>query len=202
MMEGIRGGGNLIRYANRYLSIVRGHVRSGSLIDVGSFLVAHSQMLLLMQEFSVTVMDYVKPENLASNIQFIEGNLNDVEMLEDNSAKYDVVTSWAVLEHVLDPKLACSNLANLCKPGGMIFLSTPEIGTRLTNNLIGGSDWFHPPAHLHLLSPMAIKNLFLNNNCEVIEWGRMELNLTRYLGRYGIGLLGALKGAIIKFFFL
>lgn len=44
--------------------------------------------------------------------------------LEDEG-EFDVVICEQVLEHVLDPKAAASNLRGLCRPGGRVIVSTP-----------------------------------------------------------------------------
>jgi hypothetical protein len=89
-------------------------------------------------------------------------------------------------------------MANLCQSGGLIFLSTPEIGTSLTNHSIGRSGWFYPPEHLNLLSPAAISKIFQAHDCELIKWGRLELNPVRYILRYGIGIAETGLGYLTK----
>lgn len=190
---GRSGGRNLIRYARRYLQIIQPYVRRGKLIDVGSSKSPFPN-LAAQAGFDVTVMDYSKPEGLNAQIHFAIGNLNDPDVLSHHRDAYDVVTSWAVLEHVQNPRLATEILAGMCRPGGLLFLSTPEIGTFITNNAIGRSGWFKPPMHLHLLSPSGLKRLFQQFNCRLIRWGRLELNPVRYAARYGLGLCEALAG--------
>lgn len=194
---GESGGSNLMRYAKRYLQIVQRHVQAGRLIDVGS---SKSPFPNLAAEagFDVTVMDYTRPDGLDSRIQFSEGNLNTEQILCDHKEAYDVVTSWAVLEHVRQPDMAARILAGMCRPGGMIFLSTPEIGTFITQNALGRSGWFKPPMHLHLISPAGIKLLFEPLQCRLLYWGRLELNWLRFTARYGLGLAEAIAGRPIK----
>lgn len=194
---GRSGGRNLIRYAGRYLQMVRRYTSAGKLIDVGS---SKSPFPNRAAErgFDVTVMDYSKPEGLNAKIHFALGNLNDPNVLSRHRDAYDVVTSWAVLEHVQNPRLAAEMLAGICRPGGLLFLSTPEIGTFITNNAIGRSGWFKPPMHLHLISPSGIQTLFAPLGCRLIRWGRLELNPLRYAARYGLGLCEALVGLPVK----
>lgn len=197
---GHSGGLNLIRYANRYLDLLKDHIATGKLIDIGSS-ASPFPNIATNAGYQVTVMDYVKPMVLNSEIIFLEGNLNETIFFENYQDKYDVVSAWAVLEHVSDPDLACSILSGLCKENGIIILSTPEIGTFLTNNSIGRSGWFYPPMHLHLLSPIVVRNIFAKNDCDLLEWGRLELNSWRYIARYGIGLIEAIVGVCMKLFF-
>lgn len=194
---GHSGGSNLTRYANCYLCLLKRHACTGKLIDIGS---SRSPFPVIAANagFSVTVMDYIRPRGLDSRVTFIQGNLNDPHLLLDHGETYDAVTAWAVLEHVSNPRLACSLMSSICKPGGIIILSTPEIGTFLTRDSIGRSGWFHPPMHLHLVSPLAIQIVFTQNDCDLIEWGRLELNSWRYVARYGIGVVETIIGILLK----
>ena len=46
------------------------------------------------------------------------------ESLVEKGEAYDVVVSSEVVEHVLDPPGFCKTLSNLCKPGGLVVMST------------------------------------------------------------------------------
>ena len=194
---GRSGGVNLQRYAQRYLDVLRRYSRSGRLIDVGCSRSPFPNMAA-RDGFEVTAMDYVLPEGLDQRVTFLTGSLEDEAILANHTASFDVVTAWAVLEHVPDPGRAARILAGLCRPGGVICLSTAEIGTLLTRYSIGRSGWFKPPMHLHLVAPSAMGPLFQDHGCTLIRWGRLELSPLRYLARYGIGVVEAFLGAPVK----
>jgi SAM-dependent methyltransferase len=194
---GASAGRNLQRYASRYLQIVKKHRQAGRLIDIGSSnnpFPNHAAQA----GFDVTMMDFVRPPHLDTGVRYIEGNMNDERALEAGRGVFDVVTSWAVMEHVPDPKRSAQILATLCKPGGLLVVSTPEIGTPLTGLAIGRSPWFYPPEHLNLISPRAFEKLFTPLGCKLLHWGRLELSWPRYAARYGVGLAGAVLGAATK----
>lgn len=194
---GRSGGRNLIRYADRYLRYVTRFAGPRDLIDVGSSTNPFPNVAATAG-FSVTVMDYVRPKELDPRVRFVAGSINDRSCIETLGRTYDVVTAWAVLEHTPDPRRACRILADLCRPNGFLLLSTPEIGTTLTRNSIGRSGWFYPPEHLNLISPSAIKAICAENDCELLEWGRVELSLLRYIARYGVGLIESVVGLCMK----
>lgn len=45
--------------------------------------------------------------------------------LDPERGTYDVVICEQVLEHVVDPAAAAANLRGLCRPGGLVIVSTP-----------------------------------------------------------------------------
>lgn len=190
------GGRNQVRYAEAYLRLVQRFTTAGSLIDVGC---ANNPFVNLaaQQGFRATAADFTRPPHLAADVGFRIGHLNDDAWVADGEP-YDTVTAWAVIEHVRDPSLAFSVLGRLTKPGGHVFMTTPEVGTMLTRWSAGSTSWFYPPEHLHLLSPQAIARLGDSHGLELVEWGHFELTAARWLARYGIGLGETVAGAVIR----
>lgn len=197
---GAKEGSNLMKYARRYLSLTKRYCNGGSIIDIGSS-TSPFPNLAVKNGFDVTITDYIKPDNLDSKINYFYGTLNSEEFLKTIKKKFDIVSAWAVIEHVSNPKLAFSIISKLCKKNGFIFLSTPEIGTNLTNFSMGASAWYYPPMHLHLISPKAIQHLCNENDCKLIYWGRIEFSTLRFVLRYSIGLLESFIGFFFKLFF-
>jgi len=195
---GASGGTNLMRYGRRYLDLVQKHAaKSGRLIDVGSSNNPFPN-LAAASGFDTTVMDFVRPRALSNQVKFEANNINESRAVEVGRNSFDVVTCWAVLEHLPDPQLSASVLAGLCRLGGTLLLSTPEIGTSLTRHSIGRSPWFYPPEHLCLLSPAAVRKMFEPLGCEMQTAARLELNPLRYAARYGVGLAEAAVGFPLK----
>lgn len=200
-LGGTKDGGNLQKYANRYLDLVKLYSPGGSLIDIGSS-TSPFPNLSLHNKFDVAIIDYIKPKNLDSRIKYINANLDSISSIPVNLyGTYDIVTCWAVIEHVRDPLTACHIISKLLRPGGLAFLTTPEVGTVLTNNSIGRSPWFFPPEHLNLISPKGMNILFDNFNMKLIDNGRFELSGIRFIARYGVGFFEAIFGKLIKYIF-
>lgn len=200
--EAYKGGGssegrNLKRYARRYLSIIQRYVKKGALIDIGSSTNPFPNYAA-SEGFDVTALDYIKPADISQQVRFIQGSIDDEDLAIQYKNEFDVVTAWAVAEHLPRPRISARIMASICRPGGMLFLSTPEIGTFLTNYSIGRSGWFYPPEHLNLLSPAAVSKIFEPYGCTIVKWGRLELTPARFLVRYGIGFFEAALGILIK----
>lgn len=143
-------------------------------------------------------MDFVRPDGLSPQVKFVQGSINEAAAVHVGPNGFDVVTCWAVLEHVPDPRLSAKVLAELCRPGGTILLSTPEVGTKLTRHSIGHSPWFYPPEHLCLVSPTAVELVFASLGCRLTRHGRLELSPLRYLARYGVGAAESAMGLAAK----
>lgn len=52
--------------------------------------------------------------------------VGDVSALPFDANSYDIVLSTQVLEHVQDPERVCVEMARVLKPGGHLFLTTPQ----------------------------------------------------------------------------
>jgi hypothetical protein len=190
------GGRNQIRYAEAYLRLVRRFTTGGSILDVGC---ANNPFVNLATRggFRASAADFTRPSHLSPEVTFRFGHLNDDSWVTDEDT-YDSVTAWAVIEHVRDPALAFQTLGALTKPGGRVFMTTPEAGTTLTRWAAGGTPWFYPPEHLHLLSPGAVERLADPHGLELTKWGHFELTPLRWLARYGIGVFETASGALLR----
>lgn len=162
-VDGYHGGGRdggavnrQVRWAKAYLRIVRKYSNGGSLLDVGC---ANSPFpnLAAGARFMVTATDVHSPPTLEPNVVFVAGSLDFGLPLEP--VTFDAVTCWAVLEHCLKTHAAVIALARMCRPGGHVFLSTPQIGVWADRYGAGRTPWFYPPEHLNLVSVRALRGL-------------------------------------------
>ena len=63
--------------------------------------------------------------------------------------KFDLVTLWDVLEHLLNPVETLKNLTHFLKPGGYLLLQTPRVG--LLSDILGEAfEHYLPIEHIHL----------------------------------------------------
>jgi SAM-dependent methyltransferase len=70
---------------------------------------------------------------------------------------FDVMTLMDVIEHLPDPVRFLVRSWELLRPGGLLYLSTPNAGSVSARVL--GLDWtvVSPPEHLHLFTPSSIR---------------------------------------------
>lgn len=103
-------------------------------------------------------------------------------------AGFDAVTMIDVLEHLLDPAGAVVRAAEVLKPGGVLYLVTPDIGS-LSARLLRGYWWGLRPAHLHYFDRRTLTRLLESRGFEVVcaksfgrifSWGYWLSRLRHY----------------------
>jgi SAM-dependent methyltransferase len=74
-------------------------------------------------------------------------------------ACFDAITLWDVLEHLRDPHAAMAELARLLAPGGILALSTGDVGSLLAR--VSGARWhlYTLPEHLFFFSRPSLRRL-------------------------------------------
>jgi 2-polyprenyl-3-methyl-5-hydroxy-6-metoxy-1,4-benzoquinol methylase len=168
------------------LRTIRKFVRAGRLLDVGCstgyFLnAARLDFEVHGIEPSRWAADHAR-ERLRLEIQ--HGGLEDVTLA---AGSVDVVSMSDVIEHFSDPRRALERVHGLLKPGGLLYLVTPDI-SGLAARLLRGRWWGLRPAHLYYFSRATLARLLQETGFRPV--------LTRSYGRiftYGYWL-SRLKG--------
>jgi SAM-dependent methyltransferase len=84
----------------------------------------------------------------------------------DFEKKYDVVTAYAVVEHLTDPLSFLTKIQSIIKPGGILVIMVPSFECLLVTFLdkYTNKQWrmYTPPEHLNYMSMHFLDN-FLNN---------------------------------------
>jgi SAM-dependent methyltransferase len=110
----------------------------------------------------------------------------------DTGERFDMVFMSHVIEHVLDPVATMHRVAALLRPGGVLYLETPNVGA--LDARIWGSRWglIHYPRHLYLFDRSTIRALVEGAGLRV-ERVRSEINscgwalsVQSWLRRHGI----------------
>lgn len=88
---------------------------------------------------------------------------------------FDIVTAWDVFEHIPQVNETFQSVAKTLRPGGFLFLTTPNI--KSWDSKVLGKYWYgykKIPEHLIFFSPESIKKLLKANGFNVIAvktWG-------------------------------
>lgn len=99
--------------------------------------------MLSMNAASVTGVDISKEAVDFASKEYRAHNLNFKTIAELGNEKFDVITSFQVIEHVPDDKKYTSALKQLLNPGGIVIISTPDKKHRLFNYIQQPWNIFH-----------------------------------------------------------
>lgn len=90
-----------------------------------------------------------------------------IELLIKQGAQFDFITISHVIEHVHDPKLVITHAYELLKPGGCLYIDTPNIDAYGHGRY--GANWrgLEPPRHLTLF------------NWHSLEWVLQDVGFNR-----------------------
>ncbi len=83
------------------------------------------------------------------------------------TAGFDAVTLWDVLEHLPDPHGAIAEVSRVLRPGGRLVLTTGDVGSALAR--FSGSRWhlFTLPEHLFFYTRRSLRRLLGDHRLEV-----------------------------------
>jgi len=147
----------------RELNLFRRHCQSGAVLDVGcssgAFLYQLKQRFrgvyeILGTDVSGAPLDYAESKGVpVLRGDFLAHNFGD--------KKFDAVTLWAVLEHLLEPKRFLEKAASVLKQGGFCFVLVPNMKS-LAVRAIGKRYRYIYPQHLNYFTRATLARLVAN----------------------------------------
>ena len=153
----------------RRLNLIRQYVSGGKLLDIGGangiFIDA---ILRAGSPFKVCVVDLNQDAvaKLRQNYPTVEAIHGDA-LKHDGS--YDVITLWDTIEHLPDVNRVASHLFSLLRPGGFLFLSTPNVHS--FEHTVG--QYRHPQilplSHVNYFAPSTLGQLLELHNFKVVD---------------------------------
>lgn len=110
-----------------------------------------------------------------------------------NDAKYpdsffDVITMWDVLEHTSDPLAELAEARRVLKPGGIIIINFPDVGS-WPARIAGSRWWFFLSVHLYYFTSATLGKMLIKNGFTPLafrqHWQQLNLeHLTKMVGLY------------------
>jgi len=155
------------RSINAHLSLhtLKRFAHSGRLLDVGcatGYFLNAARLDFETQgiELSEWAAKYSR-ERLRLDV--VTAGLDDASFAGEH---FDVVSLNDVVEHFTDPKAALVRIHDLLRPGGLLYLVTPDIDS-LSARLLRGRWWGLRPAHVYYFSTTTLGAMLRETGFEV-----------------------------------
>lgn len=89
----------------------------------------------------------------------------------DESIKYDLIMSYKVLEHQLDPHIELQRVRKALKPDGHFYISVPTWFDSLVNFGLEGFDlnYYYEPDHINVWTRNIFENLLKRSGFEIVK---------------------------------
>ena len=105
----------------------------------GSDFISDSAKKIIGIEISDHALEWAKNNHQKINIEFKKGDLN--EKLDVSSESVDAIVSFETLEHVENQENMLSEFKRVLKPGGLLFISSPD--REILSEKAGDNNKFH-----------------------------------------------------------
>lgn len=102
----------------------------------------------------------------AQRIGVIAGRLEEVPFA---AGRFDVITMFDVLEHVLCPRACLVEARRLLAPGGRLMIETPNMAGWLPRVMGKRHPWVRPPEHLTYFTPSTLRLLLEHCGFQVTQ---------------------------------
>lgn len=133
----------------------------GLLLDVGC---GNGGFLYIAREMGWQVhgLDMDPKAVEAARLRGLNVQCGSIELLSHEVQKYDVITLSHVIEHVHEPLDLLSQLYRLLKPGGVLWIETPNLES--LGYSFYKSNWrgLEPPRHLVIFNSISLINALSN----------------------------------------
>jgi 2-polyprenyl-3-methyl-5-hydroxy-6-metoxy-1,4-benzoquinol methylase len=98
---------------------------------------------------------------------------------------FDVITSFEVIEHINNPLEELTNFNRILRPGGLVYITTPNFNS-LSRRIIGGK-WsvFNYPEHLSYYTPRTLNQLFTSKGFKCVKMETTGINYDRFVKSLG-----------------
>ena len=157
--------------SDRILSLLeRLRGKKGRLLDVGCF---YGGLLADARKRGWEV-EGVEPSHWArgkAREQFdLEIRYPSLQAAAFPDGSFDVVTAIDVLEHFLHPKEELGEMVRILRRGGLLYLSTPDVGS-LAARLLRRRWWGYRPEHLFYFSRCSLRSFLVSSGFEPVWEG-------------------------------
>ena len=149
--------------------------RKGHILDVGC---ATGLFLRTAKNIGWTIKGLEISKNATATAKNLLGKdkIKQVDLLQFNTNDaFDVITMWALLEHVTEPLKYIQKITALLKPNGLLAFSTPNLHSLSRYLLKNQWKYYNPPEHLFYFTPKLLKEILFNNGFNRV-WMKTNFN--------------------------
>lgn len=196
-IEEARGQGVTARTS---LDHIERHVKAGRLLDLGCWV----GFMLVEARGRGWDVTGVEPSEFAAayardhfNLSVLEQDLLAADL---PGGAFDAIVLGDVIEHLTDPLAALRHIASLLAPGGVLYLTLPDSGSRLARAL-GARWWGVIPTHVQYFSRHSLSLLLARAGYEVLDVTTAPKTFTiRYYAHRLGGYSPALARTVVRAF--
>ncbi|MGH7950901.1 MAG: class I SAM-dependent methyltransferase [Limisphaerales bacterium] len=159
----------------RELCLFQNFCQQGTVLDVGcstgAFLFqlkSHGDYQVVGTDVSKPALDYARSRNL----EIIDNSFLDHDF---GQMHFNAITFWAVIEHLLEPKMFLEKAATLLKSGGYCFILVPNMKS-LAVRLLGAKYRYVFPQHVNYFTAKTLEKFSSQKSFEIIVRGSMHFN--------------------------
>jgi 2-polyprenyl-3-methyl-5-hydroxy-6-metoxy-1,4-benzoquinol methylase len=130
---------------------------------------------------------------------FFKGAVADF-IIKNPGARFDLIIAADVIEHVEQPVMLMRDIAGLLSPGGIVFISTPDVNSVFAR--VAGKRWhYYNRYHLSLFSKQSLGRLAQAYGLMKIEAGHVtRYQSLFYVIKYGWNFLLRTDKGVPEFF--
>ena len=116
-------------------------------------------------EIEGSAREHLLPE-LSGSVDYIHGEEGFARI---EAARYDVICSYQVFEHLLDPAAALASWCRALRKGGLLIVDTPNAGS--LGSRLHGPGWIHHTRseHFTLFTVRALRGLLRANGMRILR---------------------------------
>lgn len=112
----------------------------------------------------------------AKGIQMQKGVLNP----ENYDQRFDLITSFEVIEHINNPHGEVDNFHKILRKGGLVYVTTPNFDSISKHILKENWTIVEYPEHLSYYTPKTIQQLFEQHDFKTLKIETTGVSLSRY----------------------
>lgn len=107
-------------------------------------------------------------------IRDLPAKIYDINLLQEEipdrlRGRYDLVTAFHIIEHIVDPHLFVFRTLDLLKPGGYLLMEMPNVANVMMDASKEFNDFFYIRDHVAYYTPSLIRKLFEDLGIRVLK---------------------------------